>query len=106
MRLEAMKADAEKITNSDGSKVFAGDAHALLMAFYKNEGADQALTPIGDGWAKGLRVEVPSGSLLPARLIEYGYNPRHCGIGTRLTSGSTPENIFRNVDIIEISLGK
>jgi len=66
-----------------------------------------------------LRVEVPQGSLLPAKLIELGYNPRHCGTGTRLTPGGTVETVsehchgkpitrqhhgFVPIDIIEIKL--
>ena len=54
--------------------------------------------------AKYLRIECKQGSALPAKLIELGYSPRHCGTGTRLTSGNTPETIFLPVDILEITL--
>jgi hypothetical protein len=37
LRIEQMKLAAEKMANEDGSRVFAGDAHALLMTCYKNE---------------------------------------------------------------------
>lgn len=73
-----------------------------LTAFIHSNGGNVVSAPGG----KSLRVEVPPGSPLPARLIEYGYNPRYCGVGTRLSPGSTPEEIFRNVDIIEVALGK
>jgi hypothetical protein len=73
-----------------------------LTAFIYSNGGNVVSPPGG----KSLRVEVPSGSSLPARLIEYGYNPRYCGVGTRLSPGNTPEDIFRNVDVIEIALGK
>lgn len=53
---------------------------------------------------KDLRVEIPRGSSLPAKLADLGYSPRHCGTGTRLTSGNTPETIFLPVDILEIKL--
>jgi hypothetical protein len=36
-RIEATRRAAEAMANQDGSGVFAGDAHALLMAMYKNE---------------------------------------------------------------------
>jgi hypothetical protein len=37
VRIEATRRAAEAMANQDGSGVFAGDAHALLMAMYKNE---------------------------------------------------------------------
>jgi hypothetical protein len=69
--------------------------------------------------AKHLRAEVPRGSALPAKLMEFGYSIRHCGAGTRLTPGGNVEIItehstgkpiarhhagFVPVDIIEITL--
>ena len=51
-----------------------------------------------------MRIECKQGSALPAKLIELGYSPRHCGTGTRLTSGHTPETIFLPIDILEITL--
>jgi hypothetical protein len=54
--------------------------------------------------AKFLRIECKQGSALPAKLMELGYSPRHCGTGTRLNSGHTPETIFLPVDILEIKL--
>jgi hypothetical protein len=51
-----------------------------------------------------LRFEVSPGSALPAKLAEFGYSVRHAGTGTRLSPGNTPEEIFRTVDIVEITL--
>ena len=69
--------------------------------------------------AKNLRVEVRRDSTLSAKLVELGYNPTHCGTGTRIASGGTVETIIERgkqtarlhdgiipVDIIEITLGK
>lgn len=61
----------------------------------------------GDAWlvslprAKFLRIECKQGSALPAKLSELGYNPRHCGMNTRIVSGG-----FASVDVIEITLGQ
>ena len=46
---------------------------------------------------KHLRVEVPRGSSLPAKLMEFRYDVRHSGTGTT-DAGCLP------VDIIDISL--
>ena len=53
---------------------------------------------------KLLRLEVPQGSSLPAKLAELGYAPRHAGTGTRITSAAA--NGFMPVDVIEFLLGK
>ena len=53
---------------------------------------------------KHLRLEVPPGSALPAKLREFGYAVHHAGAGTRLSPGRTPEEIFRSVDIIELTI--
>ena len=52
---------------------------------------------------KHLRVEVPRGSSLPAKLMEFGYDVRHSGTGTSLTPGTTDAGCLP-VDIIDISL--
>jgi hypothetical protein len=87
-----------------------------LSAFVTGEG----------GWVTSLpgvihlRVEVPQGSALPAKLIELGYSVRAAGSGTRITPRDTIETItahsttgkpiirhhpgFQNIDIIEITL--
>jgi len=36
-RIQETRRAAEAMANQDGSGIFAGDAHALLMAMYKNE---------------------------------------------------------------------
>jgi hypothetical protein len=69
--------------------------------------------------ATTLRVEAPQGSSLPAKLIELGYSPRHCGNGSRIIPGGTVETIVDHlsgtrvarqhagiipVDVLEISL--
>jgi hypothetical protein len=70
---------------------------------------------------KEIRIECRQGSSLPAKLIELGYSPRHCGTGTRITATGTTETITKHsttgqpiirqhpgfvpVDIIEITLG-
>jgi hypothetical protein len=51
-----------------------------------------------------IRIETRRGSSLVSKLAELGYSPRHCGVGTRLTAGNTPETIFQSLDIIEIRL--
>ncbi|MGA2816754.1 MAG: hypothetical protein ABSE67_10730 [Xanthobacteraceae bacterium] len=43
--------------------------------------------------ATTLRVEIPQGTSLPAKLIELGYSPRHCGNGSRITPAGTIETI-------------
>jgi hypothetical protein len=53
---------------------------------------------------KHLRLEVPPGSALPAKLREFGYSVHHAGTGTRLSPGNTPEKIFRAVDVVEITI--
>ncbi|MGB9020507.1 MAG: hypothetical protein WCC77_23120 [Pseudolabrys sp.] len=53
---------------------------------------------------KNLRIEVSPGSSLPAKLLEFGYTVRDAGTGTRLSPGNTSEEIFRAVDIVEITL--
>jgi hypothetical protein len=65
------------------------------------------------------RIETPQGSALPAKLLELGYQPRHCGSATRLVPGgkietitehSSGEPIIRHhagiipIDILEIEL--
>jgi hypothetical protein len=61
------------------------------------------------GWVTGLpgtkhlRVEVRRDSALPAKLMEFGYNVRHSGTGTRLTPGTTDAG-WLPVDIFDISL--
>jgi hypothetical protein len=52
---------------------------------------------------KHLRAEVPRGSSLPAKLMEFGYDVRHSGTGTSLTSGTTDARCLP-VDVIDISL--
>jgi hypothetical protein len=52
---------------------------------------------------KHLRLEVPRGSSLPAKLMEFGYDVRHSGTGTSLTPGTTDARCLP-VDIIDISL--
>jgi hypothetical protein len=49
--------------------------------------------------SKYLRIEVPRGSALPAKLTELGYSPRKVTIGTRIQAGA-----LLPVDVIEISL--
>jgi hypothetical protein len=49
--------------------------------------------------AKNMRIELPAGSSLPAKLIGLGYDLRSAGIGTRITAGE-----FVPVEIIEITL--
>jgi hypothetical protein len=49
--------------------------------------------------AKNMRIEMPQNSSLPTKLLELGYDPRHCGIGTRIEAGK-----FLSVDVIEVSL--
>ena len=65
-----------------------------------------------------LRVEIPRGSSLAAKLAEAGFEPRHIGTGTRITPNAITETIDANtkqqrtlthggivpVDILEISL--
>jgi hypothetical protein len=64
-----------------------------------------------------LRIEVPQGSPLPAKLIELGYAVSHCGSGTRLAPSGTVEIThsgnkpvvrhhagFVPIDILEIAL--
>ena len=53
---------------------------------------------------KVLRLEIPQGSSLASKLSELGWVPRHAGTGTRLSPGRTPEEIFRSVDIVEVTL--
>ena len=50
-----------------------------------------------------LRVEVPRGSSLPAKLMEFGYDVRHSGTGTSLMPGTTDARCLP-VDVIDISL--
>jgi hypothetical protein len=63
-----------------------------LSAFVTGEG----------GWVTSLpgvihlRVEVPQGSALPARLIELGYSVRTAGSGTRITPRGTIETIVEH----------
>ena len=52
---------------------------------------------------KHLRVEVPRGSSLPAKLMEFGYDVRHSGICASLTPGTADARCLP-VDIIDISL--
>ena len=67
-----------------------------------------------------IRIEIPQGSSIPARLQEFGFFPRHCGTSTRITGTGTTETIvehssgepiirhhsgFVPVDILEITLG-
>lgn len=47
------------------------------------------------------RIEARRGSNFVTKLIELGYEPRHCGAGTRILGGS-----FEPVDVVEITLGK
>jgi hypothetical protein len=70
--------------------------------------------------SRDLRIEMPQGSALPSKLLELGYDPRHCGSSTRITAHGTTETItaqsstgqpiivqqsgFVPVDIIEIRL--
>jgi hypothetical protein len=55
-------------------------------------------------FSKNIRLEVSPGSPLPSKLGELGYNVHHAGAGTRLSPGRTPEEIFRSVDIIELTI--
>ena len=55
-------------------------------------------------YLKNLRIEVSPGSSLPAKLNEFGYSVHHAGSGTHLSPGRTPEEIFRAVDVVEITL--
>jgi hypothetical protein len=48
---------------------------------------------------KTLRIEVAAGSSLPSKLIEFGYTPTYCGVGTRITAGSV-----KRVDVLQIKL--
>ena len=67
-----------------------------LNAFVNQQGGWVTSVP----GSKCLRIETPSGSSLPARLLELGYAVRSAGINTRITSGN-----FTSVDVIEIRLG-
>jgi hypothetical protein len=58
-----------------------------LTNFIHSQGA-WVTSPPG---ARCLRVEIVQNSSLPAKLIELGYNPRHCGTSTRIVSGGTTE---------------
>ena len=62
---------------------------------------------------KDMRIEVPQGSSLPAKLTELGYEVRHAGAGSRIANNAITEIIdartvhhsgFMPVDIIEITL--
>jgi hypothetical protein len=66
---------------------------------------------------KDLRIEILQGSSLPAKLVEFGYEIRHSGTGTRLMPGGVVQRFVERgaqrtrlhdgavaVDIIEISL--
>jgi hypothetical protein len=33
-----------------------------------------------------MRLEIPKNSTLPAKLVEFGCSPRHCGMTTRITA--------------------
>ena len=48
---------------------------------------------------KLVRVELPLGSSLPARLAEFGYTATHCTISTRLHRGT-----IMPVDVFQLSL--
>jgi hypothetical protein len=37
---------------------------------------------------KVVRVEIAPGSSLPSKLVELGYSPTYCGVGTRITAGT------------------
>ena len=78
------------------------------------------------GWVTSLpnkpviRIECVQGSALPAKLIQLGYFPRHCGAGQRLVPGGAIETIVEHsssgepisrrydgiipVDVIEIEI--
>ena len=61
-------------------------------------------TVVSIPFLKTLRLEVSPGSPLPAKLREFGYTVRHAGTGTHLSPGNTPAEIFRAVDVVEITL--
>ena len=66
-----------------------------LAKFIHAEGGHVTSAP----HTKTLRIEVPQGSALPAKLTELGYSPRHLSTGMRIQIGA-----FLPVDVIEISL--
>jgi hypothetical protein len=66
------------------------------LAKYIHENGCFLVSPPGEG---RLRIEVPQGSALPAKLTGLGYSPRHLSTGTRIQLGK-----FVPVDVIEISL--
>jgi len=49
-----------------------------------------------------MRLEIPKNSTLPAKLVEFGYSPRHCGMTTRITTKGS----LMPVDILILDLNK
>ena len=49
--------------------------------------------------AKYVRADIRKDSALPVKLVDLGYDLRHCGVSTQIANGN-----FLPVDIIEITL--
>ena len=89
-----------------------GERWAALNEYARRHGGAVVSVP-GN---KTLRVEVPKGSELPAKLAELGYHVAHCGTVTRVTGVTAPisakaERLTRTVpspftecDVLEIRL--
>jgi hypothetical protein len=111
---------ARRQAQTDSARAEAAERRQKLFtalnSFISSQGGWVVSTP----GAKNLRIECVQGSALPAKLIELGYSPRHCGASTRITGTGGAETITDRrtgnaiirrhdgiipVDIIEITLG-
>lgn len=63
-----------------------------LVAFIQDRGG-WVVSPPG---SREIRIECVQGSALPAKLIDLGYSPRHCGVGQRLVPGGMIETIVKH----------
>jgi hypothetical protein len=105
---------------AEGAKAEANERRQKLFTALNTFISAQGGWVVSAPGAKNLRVEMRQGSSLPAKLSEFGYDPRHCGTSTRITptgivetitEHSTGKPIIRHhagiiaVDIIEITLG-